>query len=256
MSTKLGIKKRLASNTYVECPKDECKQEITGLHRLTPYNPTRKKVDEYLSACGIKTGVELVVFKSSLFAELSTTNSLEEPTANKASRQDDVQKSISEKQPNSDHTVVAHTDSSNSICNIVDAEPSNNNNMTMTASTHVPDVHLSGTAGFLQPQSTFKAAPPIGMFAQHPHQHQHFTQPQAIAANAASNFYTQPPPPQAQSSIVPSIYNPPHPHPHHHQLVHRFLFIILPLFKFIAHLSLLFCSSFFDHSVRLSNAVA
>jgi hypothetical protein len=43
------IKTKLDHQVYVECPREDCQQEITLHHRLTPYKPIRQKVNDFLS---------------------------------------------------------------------------------------------------------------------------------------------------------------------------------------------------------------
>ena len=63
----LGIRDRLNtnSNNIVECPRDDCLQEITPHHRLTPYNPMRQKIKDFLTS----TSTSQTKFPSSLFTK-------------------------------------------------------------------------------------------------------------------------------------------------------------------------------------------
>lgn len=80
-----GIKEKLVQNTYVECPHEDCLQEITANHRMTPHKPTRDKVKDYLASqmgSNVQTKFPTALFKPNL-----KTNGVEAsipslPTAN------------------------------------------------------------------------------------------------------------------------------------------------------------------------------
>lgn len=61
----LGIQEKIAQNFFVECPREDCLQEISSYHRLTPYKPMRLKIKEYLS----NNNQAPSTFPSSLFAD-------------------------------------------------------------------------------------------------------------------------------------------------------------------------------------------